>query len=869
MTDTPTEAADVDKDEEEDAGAGVFGSSSSSRLSSAYSCSRPSSAIEESSGGRAASGASMHLLDMDESSLEGREGRAERKVKYKGKWYTETEIAVLEEKARQVRSEVDRVVGGGVSPRSAAAAPGGAAACPGGARRDNRLVVGPSLVDLGKGPKQLTRREETLNADPEALKAAIVVVEGMRLEKVTTRKIVGRVLKTVYLKMTTGGVLTWGKGKDGHVMWVRAHNDLYDPSMSKKEFELLQRRFSVMLEGEQVMAHSSEGGTIRACEAAEALEFVAATREQRDLWVKGINMVLGMAKKEALERETKKRMKEVHAAASNVASVFITSPRAAQQSRCHQSAETAGGAGSAQAGDGPGWDEAGRAAGNAFGSKEQRESIRRADDRARKGWGGKISVPTGAVPSGADDCEREREPPAAAASQAADSSPSSALSSTSTHPASADGGASNESDRATGPAACTATCWPPVSPGSASKRRSKPLCASESVELSPNNAGASPPGGGASPNGRLAAAAVGAQDGTPTVADVLAPPLLQGLDQQQQQQQQQQDQQAYEHSQEAAGSEVPVVKLPQPDSEGSEILSELTTAQDTPRVEAAAALAPSSTPCHEDETSELPRAPSPSGNRFAPEDSAQDTDGCWAGELRPAGGQAEVGAEAAACGNRSAPPRPARPARMSAAALPKLAASASAVPGAARAPPEPPAAHVSLQSEKEPPAAHVSLPSEEEPPKSANSARPAPLSPLTFGLGPTNPTEAPGGNGAAAPASTTAGHLKTGTTALGAEAAAVCSRPEGGDQGVRSSSGPAAAGVSAGLETVGPADAASRAPVQPDKTARKLHSRQDDLGKPTPGKIAAPKKQDFAALMAARQQKMRDAEESGEGMYFD
>jgi hypothetical protein len=41
----------------------------------------------------------------------------------------------------------------------------------------------------------------------------------------------------------------------------------------------------------QVMAHSSQGGTIRASEAAEALEFIASTVEARDIWVMGIKMV--------------------------------------------------------------------------------------------------------------------------------------------------------------------------------------------------------------------------------------------------------------------------------------------------------------------------------------------------------------------------------------------------------------------------------------------------------------------------------------------------------------------------------------------------------------------------------------------------
>jgi hypothetical protein len=42
----------------------------------------------------------------------------------------------------------------------------------------------------------------------------------------------------------------------------------------------------------QVMAHSSQGGTIRASEAVEALEFIASTVEARDVWVMGIKMVV-------------------------------------------------------------------------------------------------------------------------------------------------------------------------------------------------------------------------------------------------------------------------------------------------------------------------------------------------------------------------------------------------------------------------------------------------------------------------------------------------------------------------------------------------------------------------------------------------
>ena len=48
------------------------------------------------------------------------------------------------------------------------------------------------LVDLGKGPKPLSKKEEDLNADPEALRAAIQVVEGSKVEKLSSRKLVGR-----------------------------------------------------------------------------------------------------------------------------------------------------------------------------------------------------------------------------------------------------------------------------------------------------------------------------------------------------------------------------------------------------------------------------------------------------------------------------------------------------------------------------------------------------------------------------------------------------------------------------------------------------------------------------------------------------
>jgi hypothetical protein len=36
-----------------------------------------------------------------------------------------------------------------------------------------------------------------------------------------------QVLRSVHLRISTGGMLTWGKGKEGHVMWVRADSQQY------------------------------------------------------------------------------------------------------------------------------------------------------------------------------------------------------------------------------------------------------------------------------------------------------------------------------------------------------------------------------------------------------------------------------------------------------------------------------------------------------------------------------------------------------------------------------------------------------------------------------------------------------------------
>jgi hypothetical protein len=77
---------------EEDAGAGVFGDSVSSGGSSS---SRPASMVEGDQGPQARGA---------------RVGGGERKVKYKGHWYSESEIAALEHKARLLKEEVSQAL---------------------------------------------------------------------------------------------------------------------------------------------------------------------------------------------------------------------------------------------------------------------------------------------------------------------------------------------------------------------------------------------------------------------------------------------------------------------------------------------------------------------------------------------------------------------------------------------------------------------------------------------------------------------------------------------------------------------------------------------------------------------------------------
>jgi hypothetical protein len=85
----------------EDAGAaGVFGDDFSG-ISSSSSSSRPASLVPGDRGAHA-----RGVREGDAREVEARRGETERKVKYKGHWYTESQITAMEEQARVLKHEV-------------------------------------------------------------------------------------------------------------------------------------------------------------------------------------------------------------------------------------------------------------------------------------------------------------------------------------------------------------------------------------------------------------------------------------------------------------------------------------------------------------------------------------------------------------------------------------------------------------------------------------------------------------------------------------------------------------------------------------------------------------------------------------------
>ena len=537
--------------------------------------------------------------------------------------------------------------------------------------------------------------------------------------------------------------------------------------------------------------------------------------------------VLGMAKKEALERETKKRLKEVHAAASRVSSVFITGSPKVAETPCSAALEpgaavvrtwSTGTSNSAHP-------ETGAAECGVFGSPNERESVRRADDRARRGWGGKIQVPggvnsskdAGAIGNGEDDAGGEslrqvehnvgqssggnsyQDDRQSDSTQKGDQSPQpSNLSSSSTCPSNAAMARRSLAIDTTGASAGTnyascATCWPAaVSPKSARKAKEPEVAGAKStpdakVKMSPSYQNNASTALGQSPVPSTKSVPEFSIDLQHTSGGPQAPSRKETKDEQKTAN--------LESNCQSLPSLSTTGVLQQPssgDSEGEQILSQLTTAEDTPRP-----LAPSCTPNNGE---------------------MNDTD-CTGNDVVS---KAEHGHPVVGEFNNQVMPAASMSATAVRYALPKLAA---------------PARRPSSGNSRERPGAAAQ--------ESQNTAQGSHITPSAPG-----PTPAP------VPI----------------------------QQSIQKEAAPNTAPVLQSLPQQTPKPAgnletstASRAKDDKEKEVIAPPPVGKVAQRPIPGKAAEGMKTemkqnmktDFAAMMAARQKKMREAEEADEGMYFD
>ena len=427
-----------------------------------------------------------------------------------------------------------------------------------------------------------------------------------------------------------------------------------------------------------------------------------------------------------------------------------------------------------------------------FGSPDQRREVQRQEDRARKGWGGTIQVPAvggaaGAAGLGNGASGGSRGSPdlrhvdlAAGGPNQEHSPPSSALSSSDTTVAhSGMGMALDTSDPS-----CISTCWP-VSPGSGGKR---PPSAQAHKEVSHQAKSqfpvTSPPYLPQMAAKNLAndlqhksggAAALGVTD----------------------------EIQQRTHSILSTGPQQPSSG----DSDGEHILSQSTTAEDTPRP----FLNPAPTPDTEEDGHS-------GANRPAEIEAISNS----------CGGNGLVGgARGYSLPKLSKSAAPA--AKQSDALSSEQLAWQEAFRNNVCAAPATRTASATQVVQPEP----TPLPSQQAPTTVSQSA--AASAPATRTPQPP-PTQAPEPSPAPASAPTPEKEAPTSRTMV--------------------------------AKTVAKEELPKKENTESNAGGRVLHSRQDEAGKPIPGRAAAVKKQDFAALMAARQKKMREAEEADEGMYF-
>ena len=285
---------------ENDDGMGVFGRGGFGGGSSCSSSSASRASKEEAAG--------------DEGTGEAKKPKKQRKILFKGKWYTEDQISEMERVARSLTDKIEETL----EQKNKA-----------GKRGEKKSAPEPTSAAVGSSASKAKdggfKPKESVDQSPEALSAAIFVVHGGNLSKTSKSKLGGE-SRTVPVKMSTGGMITWGS-KTAHAMRAFVKKDAYDPKMSKAQYRDMDCKFAVVLEGEKFFAHSNDGGTVRAVEG-RVLEFIAGSPEDCKKWVLGITAVLDMMKREAASRAAKARVIESAPSDARVKSVFITRPMA-------------------------------------------------------------------------------------------------------------------------------------------------------------------------------------------------------------------------------------------------------------------------------------------------------------------------------------------------------------------------------------------------------------------------------------------------------------------------------------------------------------------------------------------------------------
>jgi len=202
-------------------------------------------------------------------------------VFFRGRWYSEVEVQRLESMASHIDDQIK--------------------------------LLENSKIDVPNQCLKSTVPDSETDVDNPGIVSAIFVVQGGPL--LTTSKSMGiSTWKEVKVKISTGGLLTWGNRnvRRGQVLWARAVAELYSPAMTKNQFDFINRKFEVLLEagGDQkpICAFSIDGGTVQAAPSKAAIEFVASDEEERNRWVAGISAVLLMRTKSTQQHLQRKQL---------------------------------------------------------------------------------------------------------------------------------------------------------------------------------------------------------------------------------------------------------------------------------------------------------------------------------------------------------------------------------------------------------------------------------------------------------------------------------------------------------------------------------------------------------------------------------